>query len=207
MMTKVFIAQPTDKPIPEMDTMVAGRLYSLDAEATAVSMKTPRERGVKWEIPRENSYSTGQGMDFDFELNCFDSEKQLPIYGMFVESGTKKGFTDRVGRVVLNLKRGNNKVIVSGEGYVEAGKFAPQSVKFEPLVLEVDLDQDSVYTVFSTGEIVPGERRHQTEGTGIQPAGNSDAVLFFREYWVAIGLTGLGLVGAYYLGKNKKTET
>ena len=38
-MTKVFIAKPPEKPKIDADTDKAGRLYYLDTEAEAVSMK------------------------------------------------------------------------------------------------------------------------------------------------------------------------
>ena len=112
-MTKLYVAEPVKEPNPDLaPAPTGGRLYSVDAEAEAKMVKH-RERGVKWDIPRENKYSTGLGDDFDVEINVYDAEKALPIRGMAVESGTQKGITDRTGRAILTLKRGKHKILVA----------------------------------------------------------------------------------------------
>ncbi len=201
-MTKLYVATPATEPNADLaPAPTGGRLYSVDAEAEAV-MGKHRERGVKWDIPRENRYSTGLGDDFDLELNIYDAERRQPIRGVEVKTGTNKGFTDRTGRVILNLKRGNHEVIVSGNGFVEASDFAPIPVKFDQLVINAEMDSEATYTVYSSGQIVRGERRQHNPNHG-QKVGNSEVPLFLREHWVGIGLAGLGLAGvAYYVGKS-----
>jgi len=205
-MTKLYVAEPIVEPKPELDPQIAGRLYHIDADTEAVMIKQPRDRGVKWDIPRENRYSTGLGDDFDLELNIYDAERRQPIRGVEVITGATKGFTDRTGRAVLNLKRGNHEVIVSGNGFVEAGDFAPTPVTFEKLLITAEMDSDATYTVYSSGQIVRGERRelaNQGPAHHGQPAGNTEATQFLKDHWIGLGLAGLGLAGvAYYVGKS-----
>ena len=160
---------------------------------------------LKYPIPSKGPYLTDGGSSFDFELNVLDTASQRPIRAVEVESGLVKGFTDRVGRIVLHLPRGPNKVVVSGNGYVESGSFTPEAVKFEPGYLEVDLDSNAVYTVYSTGEVVPGERKVlDNPGHG---SNSSEFEAFLRDNWITIGLAGLTGVGMYYLGKSKTQKT
>ncbi len=126
-MTKLYIAEPVKEPNADLaPAPTGGRLYSVDAEVEALSMKPKlHEDTPKYVIPNKGPYLMDGGNSFDFELNIFDTEKQLPIRGVLVEAGLVRGFTDRVGRIVLNLKRGKSSVIIRGEGYVETGSFAP----------------------------------------------------------------------------------
>ncbi len=175
----------------------------MDAETGAAMLKKDqREPGLKYEIPRENRYSTGVASEFDIELNIFDAEKKLPVRGMAVESGTQRGITDRIGRSTLHLKRGLHDIVISGNGFVETGDFAPTPVKFDKMLINAEVDADAIFTIYSSGEIVKGERREHNPNHG-QKMGNSEIPLFLREHWVGIGLAGIGLAGvAYYIGKS-----
>lgn len=205
-MTKLYVAKPVNEPNPDLSPEPTGRLYQVDAETDAVILKkVQREQGLKYEIPRENRYSTGVKNDFDIELNIFDVESASPIRGMQVESGTQKGITDRTGRVVLTLERGLRDIIVSGTGFVETGDFAPTPVKFDKMVINAEVDEDAVFTVYSSGQIVQGERRELAQPHHGQTVKNTESATFLRENWVALGLAGLGLAGvAYYVGKSNK---
>ena len=151
---------------------------------------------LQYPIPTKGPYLTDAGSEFDFELNILDTASKLPIRAVAVESGLSKGFTDRLGRIVFRLPRGHNRVVIEGHGYVERGTFAPELVKFEPVYLEVDLDSDAVYTVYSSGEVVPGERRIIDN-----PGHSSDLQEWLNKYWW-VGLVGAAGVGLYYLGKS-----
>ncbi len=201
-MTKLYIAEPVKEPNPDLAPAPTGRPYHVDAETGAAMLKKDqREQGLKYEIPRENRYSTGVASDFDIELNVFDAEKALPIRGMQVESGTQRGITDRTGRAILTLKRGHHDIIVSGNGFVETGDFAPIPVKFDKMLINAEVDEDAIFTVYSSGQIVKGERREHNPNHG-QTVNKPETAVFIRENWVALGLAGLGLaVGAYYVGK------
>ena len=202
-MTKLYIAEPVKKPNPDLAPAPTGRPYHVDAETGAAMLKKDqREPGLKYEIPRENRYSTGVGLDFDIELNIFDAEKALPIRGMAVESGTQKGITDRTGQTTLNLTRGLHDIVISGNGFVETGDFAPIPVKFDKMLINADVDRDAIFTIYSSGEIVRGERRQHNPNHG-QTVKTPETAAFLRENWVALGLAGLGLAGvAYYIGKS-----
>ena len=202
-MTKLYIAEPVKEPNADLaPAPTGGRLYSVDSEAGAARLKKDqREPGLKYEIPRENRYSTGVGLDFDIELNVFDAEKKLPVRGVEVESGTQRGITDRTGRTTLNLTRGLHDIVISGNGFVETGDFAPTPVKFDKMLINADVDRDAIFTIYSSGEIVRGERRQHNPNHG-QTVKTPETAVFIRENWVALGLAGLGLaVGAYYVGK------
>ena len=202
--TKLYVATPVAEPNADLaPAPTGGRLYSVDHETEAAMLK-PRERGGKWDIPRENRYTTGLGDDFDVEINIFDAEKALPNRGMAVESGTQKGITDRTGRVTLNLKRGQHDIVISGNGFVETGDFAPIPVKFDKMLITAEVDSDAIFTCYSSGQIVAGERRQLNQPHHGQPMKNTETAVFIRENWVALGLAGLGLAGvAYYIGKSK----
>jgi hypothetical protein len=204
-MTKLYLAEPAKEPNPDLAPEPTGRLYSVDSETEAALLKKPTERGVKYEIPRENRYSTGVGSDFDVELNVYDAEKALPIRGMSVDCGTQRGITDRTGRAVLTLKRGLHNIIVSGNGFVETGDFAPTPVKFDKMIINAEVDENAIFTVYSSGQIVRGERRqfNQPNPHHGQPMKKPETAVFIRENWVALELAGLDLAGvAYYIGKS-----
>ncbi|GAH82906.1 unnamed protein product, partial [marine sediment metagenome] len=131
--------------------------YSISPEARA--HESGIVPGLEYPIIGVGTYKVTGGSSFDFELNVFDTASKLPIRAVEVESGLLKGFTDRLGRIVLHLPFGANTVVVSGSGYLEKGDFAPEAVKFEPIYLEVDLDSDAIYNVYSSGHVVPGERK------------------------------------------------
>ncbi len=201
--TKLYVATPVAEPNADLaPAPTGGRLYSVDSDAEAVQLKQHREKGIKWEIPRENRYSTGVASDFDIELNIFDAEKKLPVRGMEVESGTQRGITDRTGRATLNLKTGLHDIVISGNGFVETGDFAPTPVKFDKMLINADVDRDAIFTIYSSGLIVEGERRQHAPNHG-KTVKNTETAGFIRENWVALGLAGLGLAGvAYYIGKS-----
>ncbi len=203
-MTKLYLATPVSEPNADLAPEPTGKLYHVDAETGAAMLKKDqREPGLKYEVPRENKYSTGVASDFDIELNVFDAEKALPIRGMQVESGTQRGITDRTGRAILTLKRGHHDIIVSGNGFVETGDFAPIPVKFDKMLINADVDRDAIFTIYSSGEIVRGERRQFNQPHHGQTVKNTETAGFIRENWVALGLAGLGLAGvAYFIGKS-----
>lgn len=148
------------------------------------------------------AYQVVGGSAFNLELNVFDAASERPIRAVEIESGLTKGFTDRLGRLVLWLPRGKNLVVIEGSGYVEKGDFTPETVKFDPLRLEVDLDSDAIYTIYSSGEIVQGERR--VLKVPDNPGHNSGELeAFLRDYWWAIGLVGATGLTMYYIGKSR----
>lgn len=159
------------------------------------------EDPLEYTVHGKGAYQTTNGSSFDFELNILDTASKLPIRGVMIESGLVKGFSDRLGRLVMHLPFGHNKIVVSGAGYLEKGDFTPEAVKFDPIYLEVDLDSDAIYTVYSTGEVVPGERKIlDNPGHG---SNSGEFETFLRDNWIAIGIAGLTGVGMYYLGKSK----
>ncbi len=203
-MTKLYIAEPVKESTPDLAPEPTGRPYHVDAE-TGVAMlkKDQREKGLKYEIPRENRYSTGIKNEFDIELNIFDVEKKLPVRGVEVQAGSDKAITDRTGRATLILKRGLHDILISGNGFVETGDFAPIPVKFDKMLINAEVDSDAIFTIYSSGEIIRGERRQFNQPNHGQTGNNSETAAFLRENWVALGLAGLGLAGvAYYVGKS-----
>ena len=194
-MTKVFVAKPALPQLP----ITPHQGYSLSPDAKALALKGDNiVNPLTYPIRGKGPYLTTAGSEFDFELNILDTASKLPIRAVGIESGLSKGFTDRLGRIVFRLPRGHNKVVINGSGYIERGSFAPEAVKFEPIQLEVDLDSDAIYTVYSTGEVIPGERRVDNPR---RSSGELEA--FLRDYWWAIGLVGVTGLGMYYLGKSK----
>lgn len=198
-MTKVYIAKPAAMPTPPA---TSPQNYSIDPEAMA-GMAKNRDiiEPLKFPIMGKGKYAPDAGFEFNFELNILDTASKQPIRAVEVISGDHKKFTDRLGRVVFRLNRGFNKVVISGLGYLEKGSnFAPQATTFAPIMLDVDLDSDAVYTVYSTGEVIPGERRI------LDNPGHSsgDLEAFLKSYWWVLGTVGIAGVGMYYLGKSKK---
>ena len=199
-MTKVFIARPPELQFPVTTQMK----YELSPEARVVAPRLP-EVATPPKHPDMYSklYHMTGGSVFDFELNLLDTTSKLPIRAVEVGTGCRKGFTDRLGRIVFNLPRGHNKIVIEGHGYVEKGDFAPEIVKFDPIRLDVDLDSDSIYTVYSTGEVIPGERKVLDN-----PGHNSGELEdFLKEHWLTIGLVGAAGITFYYLGKSKTQKT
>jgi len=144
-------------------------------------------------------YLTDAGSVFSLEINVLDTQSKLPIRGTQISVDNKKLYTDRIGQALFRLPVGLNKVHITGSGYVEAGSFAPRPVQFEPLLIEVDLDSDSTFTVYSTGEIIPGERR--VAGSTAQ---GIDIKEFIQDNWKILTLAGGGILGVYMVGKRKK---
>ena len=160
------------------------------------------ETPLSYDIPSKGMYVTDAGASFDFEVNLLDSDSKLPIRAVEIESGLVKGFTDRLGRLILHLPRGRNKVTISGFGYVEAGDFTPKRVDFDPVVLDVDLDSNEIVTVYTSGEIVKGER-HEAGNPGHGRGHSNSLESFLREYGWALGIIGVTGVAAYYFGKSR----
>jgi len=201
-MTKVFIARPADTPAP---TVTPPQSYALTPDAKARILKGDGiVEGLQYPIRGVGSYKTTAGSSFDFELNILDTASKLPIRAMKVESGLVKGFTDRLGRIIMHLPAGFNKVVISGHGYLEKGtNFAPAATRFEPIVLEVDLDSDAIYTVYSTGEVIPGERK-VLDNPGHH---SGEFQEWLGRYWWVIGLAGASGLVFHYLGKTKTPST
>jgi len=103
----------------------------------------------------------------------------------------------------MNLPRGRNKVIIAGSGYVESGDFTPEAVSFDTIHLDVDLDSDEIFTIFSTGEIIPGEFK-TLDNPGHNAVGNPGSLeSFLRENWLMLGLVGAAGFTMYYMGKSR----
>jgi hypothetical protein len=170
-------------------------------DARALAIQDPGlVEPLRYPFPNKGPYLTDAGSEFNLELNILHTRSKQPIRGVEIEVGESKKFTDKLGRVIMRLPRGHNRVVVSGLGYLEKGNFAPAATSFEPMVLEVDLDSDAVYTLYSTGQIVPGERKI------LDNPGHSsgDLEAFLKNYWWLLATVGISGVGFYYLGKSKK---
>jgi len=199
-LTKIFIARPDVQPQP-LTTPPHG--YGLSPEARALMLKGANiEDPLTYDIPGKGLYAMTGGSSFDFEVNILDSSLKLPVRAVEIESGLVKGYTDRLGRLILHLPRGRNKVTVSGFGFVEEGNFTPKRVDFDPIVLEVDIDSDEIVTLYTSGEIVKGER-HALGNPGHGRGHSSNLESFLREYGWALGIIGITGVAAYYFGKSR----
>lgn len=163
-------------------------------------MKEP----LTYPIRGKGLYQTTEGASFDFEINMLDSSSQRPMRAVEVKSGLVKGFTDRLGRLIMHLPRGFNKVIIEGHGFVETGEFTPKRVDFDPVALEIDLDCDEIVTVYSGGEVIKGER-HELGNPGHHGLGNPiNFESFLKKWGWALGLIGVTGVAMYYVGKSRK---
>ena len=199
-MTKVFVATP-----PDLHPISPHREYSMAPEVRAAMLLEPEIERPKDFIVSEGKgrYVPDGGYEFDLELNLLDTASKLPIRGVDIVSGEFKGFTDKIGRVLLRLPRGNNEILLTGKGFLEKGNFAPEATSFEPILLKVDLDSDSTFTIYSTGQVVPGERK-ALDNPGHHSIGNSfDLESFLKQHGVALGLIGVAGVTMYFLGKSK----
>lgn len=197
-MTKIYKATPPRKPESRGP---GGKPYAISPEAEGILRERPPE------APPDHGngtiggskYLTDAGSEFTFELNVLDTASKKPIRGVEIKIGDNKSFTDRVGRAVFRLPFGSNSVFVNGAGFIEAGEFAPRATQFEPMVLELDVDSDSIYTIYSSGQVVPGERHEPGN-----PHGSSfDIETFIRENWKSLGLVGGGVTATYLLTKKR----
>ncbi len=199
-MTKIFIARP-----PDLNPVSPHKEYYMAPEDKAAMLLEPEiERPKDFIVTGgKGRYVPDGGYEFNIELNLLDTASKLPIRGVDVISGEFKGFTDKIGRVMLRLPRGHNEVLLTGKGFLEDGNFAPSPMSFEPILLKVDLDSDSTFTIYSTGQVVPGERKtldNPGHGVGGAPF---DLEAWLRNYWWALGLVGAAGVTFYYLGKSR----
>ncbi len=200
-MTKVFVAAPP-KTLPPI---TPHQSYSLSPEAQAIMLKgDEKEEPLTYPIPGKGLYQTTEGASFNFEINLLDSGSKRPIRAVEIKSGLIKGFTDRLGRLIMHLPRGYNDVVVGGHGFVETGEFTPKRVDFDPVALQIDLDSDEIVTVYTSGEIIQGERHDLSNNPGhhggLKPF---DLESFLKQHGVALGLIGAAGVTMYFLGKSR----
>lgn len=202
-MTKIFVARP-----PDLHPISPHREYSVSPETKALmTQKSDIVKPLTYESAGKGRYVPDGGYEFNLELNVLDTASKLPIRGVDVNSGDIKGFSDKLGRIVLRLPRGYNEVVLAGLGYLEKGDFAPEATQFEPILLKVDMDSDAIYTIYSSGQIVPGERKVlDNPGHGVSGA-PFDLEAWLREYWWALGLVGAAGVTFYYIGKSRNSST
>jgi len=178
--------------------------YSLSPEAEISKIDG---RGIidplKYEMPSKGAYVTDGGWMYAVEIYVFDTATKLPIRAVTLKVGDKKTITDRLGCARLNLPRGNHEILIEGNGYLETKDFVPRATRFDPIIVKLaPLDSDVIFTVFSTGEIVQGERRI-TDNPGHPQS--SELSEFLRNYWWAFAAVGLAGASFYYLGKAKSS--
>ncbi len=197
-MTKIYKATPPRKP---ESLSPGGTPYAISPEADVIL------RGMPPEAPPDHGYGTQggsrylttAGSEFDLEVNVLDSQSKRPVRAVEVKSGLTKGYTDKLGRLTLRLPTGHNSVSINGSGYVEDGSFTPKRVEFEPMGLKVELDSDEIITLYTSGEIVQGERHEPGN-----PHGSSfDLETFIRKNWKILGVAGGGIAATYVLTKKR----
>lgn len=199
-LTKIFVARP-----PDLHPTSPHREYSVSPETKALmTQKSDIVKPLTYNTTGKGRYVPDGGYEFNLELNVLDTASKLPIRGVDINSGEIKGFSDKLGRIVLRLPRGYNEVVLAGLGYLEKGDFAPESTQFEPILLKVDMDEDAIYTIYSSGQIVPGERKILNNNPGHHGSINSSELgTWLRENWWMLVLGGGVGVSLYYLGKGR----
>jgi len=196
-LTKIFVARPATLQPP----ITPPQSYSVSLEAQALEISDPGiVEPLTYDLPSKGPYVTEGGWMFDVELYVFDTSTKLPIRAVNLKTGDKKTFTDRLGCARFNLTRGHHEILIEGLGYIETKDFVPRATKFEPIIVKLDLDSDIIFTVFSSGEVVQGERRALDNPGHHQ---SSELSEFLRQYWWAFGLVGLTGATFYFMGKAK----
>ena len=198
-MTKVFIARPAAAPTPPA-TMPQNYSLSPEAEISKIEGHGIVE-GLKYPIARTGGYVTDGKFMFDVEIYLIDTFSKLPIRAVNLKTGDTKTFTDRLGCARFTLPRGHHDILIEGNGYLEKG-FVPESTRFDPIIIKLaPLDSDSIFTVFSSGEVIQGERRPDNPGHNQ----SSELQEWLGKYWWSLALVGLTGVSFYYFGKSKTT--
>lgn len=197
-MTKIFVARPPALPAPPA-TQPQSYALTTEAQISDIEGKGIVE-GLKYPMPGTGGYQTDAGWIFGVELYVFDTATKLPIRAVTLKVGDKKTITDRMGCARFNLNRGHHEILIEGNGFLETKDFVPQATRFDPIIIKLSpLDSDCIFTVFSSGEIVQGERR--LDNPGHQQS--SELSEFLRNYWWAFAAVGLAGVTFYYVGKSK----
>ncbi len=199
-MTKNYQARPANPPRANKS---GEKSYEISPDAEAILKDKPLA------LPDDSYgskggalYQTDAGSNFSLEVVVFDTPSKLPVRGTKIEVDSRKIFSDRLGRALFpQLPAGPNTIKIGANGYIEkGGSFAPTPVHFEPTIIEVALDSDSTFALYTPGmQIVPGEVR--VAGSTSQ---EFDIEAFVRENWKILTLAGGGILGVYIVGKKQK---
>ena len=197
-MTKIFVARPA--PPPPVGTSTYALTPSAEASMT-------EDHGIAkpldYSLPSTGGYAMNGDWMFDVEIYILDTASKLPVRAVNLKTGDKKTFTDRLGCARFNLPRGHHEILIEGNGYLEKS-FVPEATRFDPIIIKLaPLDSDSIFTVFSSGEVIQGERR--PDNPGHHQSGELQDWL--GKYWWSLALVGLTGVTFYYMGKSKTPST